>query len=132
MTHGFDDQGSLYDEHGNRRDWFSPQDRANFNRMTSCEVKEYNDFEAAPGLKLDGQLSLGENTADNGGMRIAYRAFEDLQTHQPSDQSNTKSMAIPKTSVSSSASHSHGVRRVRKPTSGSAAKPILTHRASSA
>ncbi len=90
MTHGFDDQGSLYDEHGNRRDWFTPQDRANFNKMTSCEVNEYNNFEAAPGLKLDGQLSLGENTADNGGMRIAYRAFQELQAHQPSDQSKNK------------------------------------------
>ncbi len=90
MTHGFDDQGSLYDEHGNRRDWFTPLDRANFNKMTSCEVKEYNNFEAVPGLNLDGQLSLGENTADNGGMRIAYRAFQDLQAHQPANQGNTK------------------------------------------
>ena len=90
MTHGFDDQGSFYDEHGNRRDWFTPQDRANFNKMTSCEVNEYNNFEAAPGLKLDGQLSLGENTADNGGMRIAYRAFHELQAHHPPDQINAK------------------------------------------
>ena len=90
MTHGFDDQGSLYDENGNRRDWFTPQDRANFNKMTSCEVGEYNRFEAAPGLKLDGQLSLGENTADNGGLRIAYRAFQELQAHQSPDQRRTR------------------------------------------
>ena len=90
MTHGFDDEGSLYDEHGNRRDWFTQQDRANFNKMTSCEVREYNNFEAAPGLKLDGQLSLGENTADNGGMRLAYRAYQELQAHQPSHQSRNK------------------------------------------
>ena len=86
MTHGFDDQGSLYDEHGNRRDWFTPEDRANFSKMTSCEVKEYSNFEAAPGLKLDGQLSLGEDTADNGGMRIAYRAFAELPAQQALDQ----------------------------------------------
>ncbi len=90
MTHGFDDQGSLYDEIGNRRDWFTPQDRANFDKMTSCEVAEYDRFEAAPGLKLDGRLSVGENTADNGGLRIAYRALQDLQKHQsPAQQRST-------------------------------------------
>jgi len=86
MTHGFDDEGSLYDEQGNRRDWFTPADRANFDKMTSCEVKEYNRFEAAPGLNLDGQLSLGENTADNGGLRIAYKAFQTLQAQQPATE----------------------------------------------
>ncbi len=89
MTHGFDDEGALYDENGNRRDWFTPQDRANFAKMTSCEVSEYDKFEAAPGLKLDGQLSLGENTADNGGLRIAYRALQDLKAPQSADQRRT-------------------------------------------
>ena len=77
LTHGLDDEGSLYDEHGNRRDWFTPQDRASFNQMTSCLVKEYDGFDAAPGLKLDGKLSLGENTADNGGIRIAFQALQE-------------------------------------------------------
>ena len=90
MTHGFDDEGSLYDEIGNRRDWFSPQDRANFDKMTSCEVSEYNSFEFAPGLRLNGGLSLGENTADNGGLRIAYRAFHDQQSQLPSKQRSIK------------------------------------------
>ncbi len=90
MTHGFDDEGSLYDENGNRRDWFTPQDRANFDKMASCEVSEYDKFEAAPGLNLDGQLSLGEDTADNGGLRIAYRALQDLQMKQAPTQRNTK------------------------------------------
>lgn len=90
MTHGFDDQGSLYDENGNRRDWFSPLDRVNFNKMTSCEVAEYNRFEFAPGLRLDGKLSLGENTADNGGLRIAYRALQDVQARQSADQRSAK------------------------------------------
>ena len=85
MTHGFDDEGSLFDEHGNRKDWFTPQDRANFNKMTSCVVKEYSDFKAAPGLKLDGQLSLGEDTADNGGLRLAFRAFQQLQASRHAD-----------------------------------------------
>ena len=86
MTHGFDDEGSLYDEHGNRRDWFTAQDRTNFDKMTSCEVAEYDKFEGAPGLRLDGRLSLGENTADNGGLRVAFRALQDLQEQQPPDQ----------------------------------------------
>ena len=83
MTHGFDDVGSRYDEQGNLRDWFTPADRVAFNRMTSCEINEYSRFEAAPGLRLDGELSLGENTADNGGLRIAYRALEKVLAKEP-------------------------------------------------
>ena len=86
MTHGFDDEGALYDERGNRRNWNTPQDRANFEKMTSCEVSEYDKFEAVPGLKLDGQLSLGENTADNGGLRIAYRALQDVEMPRSPEQ----------------------------------------------
>ena len=85
LTHGFDDEGSLYDAKGNRRDWFSPEDRAGFNHMSSCLVAEYNNFEALPGVRLDGRLSLGENTADNGGMRIAYRAFQEAKSPHPAD-----------------------------------------------
>ncbi len=51
--------------------------------MTACEVKEYSSFEAAPGLKLDGKLSVGENTADNGGMRIAYKALQKALAQEP-------------------------------------------------
>ncbi len=88
ITHGFDDVGSRYDERGNLHSWFSAADQASFNRMTSCEVSEYNHFEAAPGLKLDGKLSLGEDTADNGGLRIAYDALQSVLAHQaPSDRS---------------------------------------------
>jgi putative endopeptidase len=75
MTHGFDDQGSKYDGHGNVREWQTPDDRKAFTERTDCEVKEYGGFEAAPGQKLNGQLTLGENTADNGGLRLAYIAL---------------------------------------------------------
>jgi putative endopeptidase len=75
MTHGFDDQGSKYDGHGNVREWQAPDDRKAFTERTDCEVKEYGNFEAAPGQKLNGQLTLGENTADNGGLRLAYVAL---------------------------------------------------------
>ncbi len=90
MTHGFDDEGSHYDEKGNLRDWFTPEDRTQFNRMTSCEVKEYSGFEAAPGLKLNGKLSLGENTADNGGLRIAYKALQKILNEEPASRREQK------------------------------------------
>ena len=83
MTHGFDDQGSKYDGKGNLREWQTAEDRQKFNERTDCEVKEYNSFEAAPAHDdvavqyLNGKLTLGENTADNGGLRIAYMALLD-------------------------------------------------------
>lgn len=75
MTHGFDDQGSQFDPKGNVRQWWTPEDRRKFDERTGCEVKEYGGFEVAPGQALNGKLTLGENTADNGGLRIAYAAL---------------------------------------------------------
>jgi putative endopeptidase len=83
MTHGFDDEGSKYDGKGNLREWQTAEDRKAFTERTDCEVKEYDGFEAAPAhddlpeQKLNGKLTLGENTADNGGLRIAYLALLD-------------------------------------------------------
>lgn len=78
MTHGFDDEGSQYDAHGNVRNWWTPADKAAFDKRTACEVKEYDNFEPVPGQHLNGKLTLGENTADNGGLRIAYRALQNV------------------------------------------------------
>jgi putative endopeptidase len=81
MTHGFDDQGSKFDGKGNLREWYTPADRKAFDERTSCLVKEYDGFEAAPAkgdakaAMVNGKLTLGENTADNGGIRIAYLAL---------------------------------------------------------
>ncbi len=75
MTHGFDDEGSQYDGKGNLREWQAPADRKAFTERTDCEVKEYGGFETAPGQNLNGKLTLGENTADNGGLRVAYLAL---------------------------------------------------------
>jgi putative endopeptidase len=75
MTHGFDDEGSRYDATGNVRSWWTDEDRKKFDERTGCEVKEYSGFEVAPGQDLNGKLTLGENTADNGGLRIAYQAL---------------------------------------------------------
>jgi len=83
MTHGFDDEGSKYDGKGNLREWQTPEDRKAFTERTDCEVAEYSGFEAAaahddaPAQHLNGKLTLGENTADNGGLRIAYLALLD-------------------------------------------------------
>ncbi|MBS1821840.1 MAG: M13 family metallopeptidase [Acidobacteria bacterium] len=82
MTHGFDDEGSQYDPQGNVRSWWTPEDLKKFNERTDCEVKEYSGFEVAPGQNLNGKLTLGENTADNGGLRIAYKALMDTLAEQ--------------------------------------------------
>ena len=77
MTHGFDDQGRKYDGDGNLRDWWTPQDGAEFEKRVACVADEYSNFSPVEGVKLNGRLTLGENTADNGGMRIAYMALQE-------------------------------------------------------
>ena len=76
MTHGFDDQGSKYDGKGNLREWQTQADRKAFTERTDCEVKEYDQFAPEPGANVNGKLTLGENTADNGGIRIAFLALQ--------------------------------------------------------
>ena len=75
LTHGFDDQGRKYDPQGNLRDWWTEQDGKEFETRASCVANEYSNFVAIDDLKLNGRLTLGENTADNGGARIALMAL---------------------------------------------------------
>jgi len=75
LTHGFDDQGAKFDGKGNLANWWTAEDEKKFKAMTDCEVKEYGSFTALDNLKLNGSLTVGENTADNGGLRLAYIAF---------------------------------------------------------
>lgn len=75
LTHGFDDQGRKYDPQGNLRDWWTPEDGKRFEERASCVANEYSGFTAVDDLKLNGHLTLGENTADNGGARIALMAL---------------------------------------------------------
>ena len=90
MTHGFDDQGSKYGPTGNVKynadgtlgSWFTPEDQKKFNERTKCVSNEYSGFEVAPGQKQNGDLTLGENTADNGGIRIAFQALEEVEAKQ--------------------------------------------------
>jgi putative endopeptidase len=76
MTHGFDDEGRKFDATGNLRDWWTEQDGKEFDRRAQCIADEYSGFEATPGVKVNGKLTLGENTADNGGTRIALMALQ--------------------------------------------------------
>ncbi|MGB8010729.1 MAG: M13 family metallopeptidase [Terriglobales bacterium] len=75
LTHGFDDEGSQFDGAGNLRDWWTASDKQQFEQRTSCIKDQYGSFVAVDDLKLNGKLTLGENTADNGGLRIAYMAM---------------------------------------------------------
>jgi len=78
LTHGFDDQGRKFDPTGNLRDWWTEQDGKEFEKRVSCVADEYSNFVAVDNMKLNGRLTLGENTADNGGARIALAALERL------------------------------------------------------
>jgi len=75
LTHGFDDEGRKFDGQGNLSDWWTPADLKNFTTRTDCEVNEYGSFTAVDDVHINGKLTLGENTADNGGLQLAYMAF---------------------------------------------------------
>ena len=77
MTHGFDDQGSQFDKMGNMNDWWSAEDRAAFEKKTQVLVDQFNAIEVLPGLNADGKFSLGENIADQGGLRLAFTGLTD-------------------------------------------------------
>jgi putative endopeptidase len=84
LTHGFDDQGRQFDAKGNLRDWWTPDDAKAFEQRADCLVKEYSSFVGPGDARLNGKLELGENTADNGGLRVAYMALmETLDGKQP-------------------------------------------------
>ena len=77
MTHGFDDQGSQFDKFGNMNDWWTAEDRAAFEKKTQVLVDQFNAIEILPGLFADGKFSLGENIADQGGLRLAFTGLTD-------------------------------------------------------
>ena len=83
LTHGFDDQGRKFDPEGNLRDWWTAQDGTEFEKRAGCIADEYSNFVAVDDLKLNGKLTLGENTADNGGARIALMALEQMMAGNP-------------------------------------------------
>jgi putative endopeptidase len=90
LTHGFDDQGRKFDPQGNLHDWWTKQDGEEFEKRASCVANEYSNFVAVDDLKLNGRLTLGENTADNGGARISLMALEQLMADDKSGKESEK------------------------------------------
>ena len=85
LTHGFDDEGRKFDPKGNLRDWWTEKDTKEFEQRAGCVDKEYSGFVSVDDLHLNGKLTLGENTADNGGARIALMALHDLMAQTKQD-----------------------------------------------
>lgn len=83
MTHGFDDQGAKFDAQGNLKNWWTPEDLANFNARADCVQKQFDSFEVEPGLHENGKLVEGESIADLGGVTIAYAALEKSMEGKP-------------------------------------------------
>ncbi len=86
MTHGFDDQGRQYDAQGNLKNWWLPQDSANFRKKAYLVVKQYNNSVVIDTLHINGELTQGENIADIGGMAIAYQAFKKTKQGQSDEK----------------------------------------------
>ena len=76
MTHGFDDQGRQFDKDGNMNNWWTEADAAAFKAKTDVLVEQFNAIEVLPGMNANGALCLGENIADQGGLRVAYTAWQ--------------------------------------------------------
>ena len=76
MTHGFDDQGRNYDKNGNLNDWWTEKDAETFKEKAQLIVDHFNAIEVAPGVHANGEFTLGENIADNGGLNVSYTAME--------------------------------------------------------
>ena len=109
LTHGFDDQGALFDPEGNLKNWWTPEDEKAFKERTQCIVDEYDQFVAVDDVHVRGKLTLGENTADNGGLRIAHMA---LMKSLADDAANSRKrlMVSRRSSVSLSAGDRSGAR----------------------
>ena len=76
ISHGFDDQGSQFDELGNMRNWWNAEDHQHFKAKTQALIEQYNRYEPIAGYHVNGELTLGENIADNSGLAIAYKAYQ--------------------------------------------------------
>lgn len=83
MTHGFDDQGAQFDKDGNLRNWWTDEDKQNFEARTKVMEEFFNHIEVLPGLPCNGKLKLGENIADNGGLNVAYQALKNAMKQNP-------------------------------------------------
>ena len=84
ITHGYDDQGRQFDADGNLKDWWTTDDAKEFDARAQKVVDQYGAYEALPGLKVNGRLTLGENIADLGGTSVAYEALQRSLAKDPS------------------------------------------------
>lgn len=75
MTHGFDNIGSTYNHNGLKQNWWTPEDSAEFNRLSKMLINQFNSFEVAPGIFANGEITVGENIADLGGVNLVYDAM---------------------------------------------------------
>ena len=85
MSHGFDDQGCQFDKDGNLVNWWAPEDKAKYDERTKVLADWFSKQEALPGLFVNGQKTLGENIGDNGGLQVAYRAFQNRMKQEPQE-----------------------------------------------
>ena len=83
MTHGFDDQGSHYDKEGNMRDWWKSEDVENFKNRTGEYANWFSKIKVLPDLNANGQMTLGENLADHGGLQVSYNAYKNATKNAP-------------------------------------------------
>jgi putative endopeptidase len=83
LTHGFDDQGAKFNGDGNLTNWWTDSDKAEFEKRTDCLVNEYAKFSPVPDVFLNGKLTLGENTADNGGVKLSFMAMQNYMKAKP-------------------------------------------------
>jgi predicted metalloendopeptidase len=85
ISHGFDDQGRQYDAEGNLRDWWTPESAAKYKERADKIVKQYSEYEPLPGLHINGQLTEGENLADDGGVKLAFAALKKALAKNPEE-----------------------------------------------
>ena len=83
LTHGFDDQGAQFDDDGNLKNWWTKEDKAKFDAKGMCVADMYSSFEALPKQFVNGKLTLGEDIADLGGVKMAFRAYRMLRAGAP-------------------------------------------------
>ena len=83
MSHGFDDQGSQFDKNGNQNNWWTEQDKSNYEARTKVLEDYFSHVEVVAGKFINGKLTLGENIGDNGGLNIAFRAFQNAMEKKP-------------------------------------------------
>ena len=87
MTHGFDDEGRQFDKDGNLKDWWTPTDTRRFNRRVKMLSDFFDGIEVLPGVRANGELTLGENIADHGGLTVAFDAFMEVLKEKPLEDS---------------------------------------------